>query len=163
MTMICTNLFRGIVATEMKRANALDTPPPLSPPRAQGAWSCENPETLAHDLKSALQFEGFVMSDWGATHSTAAAIRAGQHMEMPGGAFFTQDKLRGALANGKCTSCPKGVCDAATCSAGFSGKTCEVEARCPVERLDRTFVVTAPTALVNRRQQVVWVWPTSER
>jgi hypothetical protein len=36
----------------------------------------------------------------------------------------------GALANGKCTSCPKGVCDAATCSAGFSGKTCEVEARC---------------------------------
>ena len=32
-------------------------------------WSCENEGTLAVDLKQRLGFSGWVMSDWGATHS----------------------------------------------------------------------------------------------
>ena len=36
-------------------------------------WSCENPETLKGDLKTILGFNGWVMSDWGATHSTSIA------------------------------------------------------------------------------------------
>ena len=43
------------------------------------------------------------MSDWGATHSTAAASVAGLDQEMPGGAFFTQDRIREALRNGTIT------------------------------------------------------------
>jgi beta-glucosidase len=45
-------------------------------------WSCENPTTLQHDLKDTLGFQGFVMSDWGATHS--ASMNAGLDQEMPG-------------------------------------------------------------------------------
>eukprot|EP00697_Spironema_sp_BW2_P005895 gnl/Spiro4/18218_TR9731_c0_g1_i1.p1 gnl/Spiro4/18218_TR9731_c0_g1~~gnl/Spiro4/18218_TR9731_c0_g1_i1.p1 ORF type:complete len:317 (+),score=91.87 gnl/Spiro4/18218_TR9731_c0_g1_i1:43-951(+) len=44
-------------------------------------WSCENPDTLRRDLKARLGFEGFVMSDWGGTHSTS--IGAGLDIEMP--------------------------------------------------------------------------------
>lgn len=50
---------------------------PSSPP----LWSCENPETLKRDLKQRLGFKGWVMSDWGATHSPS--INAGLDQEMP--------------------------------------------------------------------------------
>ena len=50
--------------------------------RIRRIWSCENPETLQRDLKERLGFEGWVMSDWGATHSTS--INAGLDQEMPG-------------------------------------------------------------------------------
>ena len=48
-------------------------------------WSCENPVTLRHDLKQSLNFSGFVMSDWTATHSTS--LPAGLDMEVSGSAF----------------------------------------------------------------------------
>lgn len=38
--------------------------------QASAAWSCENPTTLG-DLKHYLNFSGWVMSDWDATHSTS--------------------------------------------------------------------------------------------
>ena len=50
--------------------------------RVRRVWSCENAETLQRDLKERLGFEGWVMSDWGATHSTS--INAGLDQEMPG-------------------------------------------------------------------------------
>ena len=40
-------------------------------PGAIGNWSCGNHDTLVTDLKGRLGFEGYVMSDWGATHSTS--------------------------------------------------------------------------------------------
>ena len=43
-----------------------------------GSWACENNSTLMRDLKHIMQFPGFVMSDWGATHSTS--IEAGLAM-----------------------------------------------------------------------------------
>ena len=43
--------------------------------------SCENPETLQRDLKERLGFRGWVMSDWGATHSMSLA--QGLYREMP--------------------------------------------------------------------------------
>ena len=55
--------------------------------RINGLYACENPATLA-DLKVGLGFTGFVMSDWGATHSTANAANAGLDMEMPASDFF---------------------------------------------------------------------------
>ena len=45
-------------------------------------WSCENNVTLGH-LKRDLGFKGWVMSDWGATHS--ASLAEGLDQEMPGG------------------------------------------------------------------------------
>jgi beta-glucosidase len=50
--------------------------------RINGEFSCENPETLGNDLKQSLKFDGWVMSDWGATHSTS--IMQGLDQEMPG-------------------------------------------------------------------------------
>ena len=54
-----------------------------------GTWSCEDDETLAGDLKRRLNFSGWVMSDWRATHSTS--IRSGLDQEMPGNSFMGQD------------------------------------------------------------------------
>jgi beta-glucosidase len=51
-----------------------------------GSWACENNSTLQRDLKRVMQFPGFVMSDWGATHSTS--IEAGLDVEMPGADFM---------------------------------------------------------------------------
>merc|ERR1712176_1503242 len=49
--------------------------------KINGRYSCENPDTLKHDLKETMGFKGYVMSDWGATHSTS--IMEGLDMEMP--------------------------------------------------------------------------------
>jgi beta-glucosidase len=47
-----------------------------------GTHSCGNEQLLKSDLKETMEFKGFVMSDWWATHSTAA--EEGMDMEMPG-------------------------------------------------------------------------------
>eukprot|EP00931_Biecheleriopsis_adriatica_P075811 TRINITY_DN49598_c0_g1_i1.p1 TRINITY_DN49598_c0_g1~~TRINITY_DN49598_c0_g1_i1.p1 ORF type:complete len:727 (-),score=142.39 TRINITY_DN49598_c0_g1_i1:78-2258(-) len=65
--------------------------------KINGVYSCENPTTLG-DLKDKLGFKGYVMSDWGATHSTS--IMQGLDMEMPGGAFLNADKIQQGLKNG---------------------------------------------------------------
>jgi len=48
-----------------------------------GLYACENPHLLNDILKSDWNFPGFVMSDWGATHSTAASVLAGLDQEQP--------------------------------------------------------------------------------
>jgi len=63
--------------------------------RVNMTWSCENPDTLAQDLKQRTGFEGWVMSDWGATHS--ASLNAGLDQEMPG------DNFMGGDDGGECT------------------------------------------------------------
>jgi beta-glucosidase len=55
-------------------------------------WSCENNGTLGVDLRDRLKFQGFVMSDWGATHSTS--IQQGLDMEMPGDGYFGNTLLQ---------------------------------------------------------------------
>ena len=45
--------------------------------RVNGIYSCENPWLLDEVLKRDWGYKGFVMSDWGATHSTVAAAIAG--------------------------------------------------------------------------------------
>ena len=68
--------------------------------KVSGTYSCENAETLG-DLKSpnGLNFSGWVLSDWGGTHSTTAAALAGLDQEMPGGDFFGA-ALAAAVASG---------------------------------------------------------------
>jgi beta-glucosidase len=63
-----------------------------------GSYSCQNSQTLAGTLESVMQFKGFVMSDWGATHSTVPSVGAGLDMSMPGGTLFGPDYYGAALA-----------------------------------------------------------------
>ncbi|KAI0374349.1 beta-glucosidase [Pilatotrama ljubarskyi] len=49
-----------------------------------GTYSCENDKTLNGILKGEFGFQGYVMSDWWATHSGAPAVNAGLDMTMPG-------------------------------------------------------------------------------
>ncbi|KAI0178100.1 glycoside hydrolase superfamily [Pestalotiopsis sp. NC0098] len=53
--------------------------------RVNGLHSCQNSWVLNHLLKTELGFQGYVMSDWGATHSGVASIESGMDMTMPGG------------------------------------------------------------------------------
>ena len=55
-----------------------------------GDYACENRYLLEDALKKDFGFRGFVLSDWGATHSTAKAALAGLDMEMPGDTYFAE-------------------------------------------------------------------------
>jgi beta-glucosidase len=61
--------------------------------KVNGTYAAENPELLTDILRKDFGFKGFVMSDWGATHSAAPALKAGMEMEMPSGRNY------GALAD----------------------------------------------------------------
>jgi beta-glucosidase len=62
-------------------------------------FSCENKPLLNDVLRKQFGFGGFVVSDWGATWSTAASANAGLDIEMPGGVFFG-DALSQAVSAG---------------------------------------------------------------
>ena len=51
-------------------------------------YACENGTTQNNWLKNEIGFPGFIMSDWGATHSTNASALGGLDMQMPDGGFF---------------------------------------------------------------------------
>eukprot|EP00729_Bicosta_minor_P027791 gene27791-13233_t len=69
--------------------------------KINGLWSCENPSTLGHNLKERLNFSGYVMSDWGATHSTS--IMAGLDVEMPGATYMNPEAITAGIAAGNIT------------------------------------------------------------
>lgn len=52
--------------------------------RVNGSYGCQNSKILNGLLKTELGFQGYVMSDWQATHAGVAAINAGLDMDMPG-------------------------------------------------------------------------------
>jgi beta-glucosidase len=64
-----------------------------------GVYDCENPFLLNTVLKGDWGFPGFVMSDWWATHSTAAAANAGLDQEQPNQQYFST--LGAAVQNGE--------------------------------------------------------------
>ncbi len=64
-----------------------------------GDYACENSYLLTDVLKKDFGFQGFVISDWGATHSTAKAANAGLDMEMPTSKYFG-DALKQAVEKG---------------------------------------------------------------
>ena len=70
-----------------------------------GIHACEHPWLLTQVLREEWGWPGYVMSDWGAAHSTAAAARAGLDQESGFGLqrddWFNADKLKAALAAGE--------------------------------------------------------------
>ncbi|MEV0094521.1 glycoside hydrolase family 3 C-terminal domain-containing protein [Streptomyces sp. NPDC050738] len=67
--------------------------------RVNGTFACENKDLLTGILRDGWDFDGWVMTDWFAAHSTVAAITAGLDMEMPGGTYFG-DALKKAVQDG---------------------------------------------------------------
>ena len=65
-----------------------------------GDYACENSYLLHDVLKKDFGFPGFVLSDWGATHSTVKAAMAGLDLEMPGDDFFG-DVLKKVVESGE--------------------------------------------------------------
>jgi beta-glucosidase len=50
--------------------------------KVNGTYACQNGPLLRSDLDGQMGFKGFVMSDWGAAHSTVASALGGLDMEM---------------------------------------------------------------------------------
>ncbi|MBC7526970.1 MAG: glycoside hydrolase family 3 C-terminal domain-containing protein [Chthonomonadaceae bacterium] len=67
--------------------------------RINGDYASENAYLLNDVLKKAWGFKGFVLSDWGGTHSTVKAALAGLDQEQPEGQFFGV-ALKQAVQNG---------------------------------------------------------------
>ena len=65
-----------------------------------GDFSCENKYLLTDVLKTDWKFPGFVLSDWGGTHSTVKASAAGLDNEEPLDEFYGQ-KLKDDVQSGK--------------------------------------------------------------
>jgi beta-glucosidase len=61
--------------------------------KVNGRYSAESPFLLTATLRKRWGFEGFVISDWGSTYSTAGTVNAGMDLEMPGG-----ERMRAWLA-----------------------------------------------------------------
>jgi len=68
-------------------------------PKVNGAFNCENAPLLKDVLKKEWGFDGFVISDWGATHSTVPSALNGLDLEMPTGRYFADD-LKKAVESG---------------------------------------------------------------
>ncbi len=68
--------------------------------RVNGDYACENSYLLKDVLKKDFHFQGFVLSDWGGTHSTVKASHAGLDQEQPGKNFFG-DALQKAVESGE--------------------------------------------------------------
>ena len=68
--------------------------------RVNGDYACENQYLLGDVLKKDFKFKGFVLSDWGGTHSAAKASHAGLDQEQPGD-YLYGDELKKAVESGE--------------------------------------------------------------
>ncbi|WP_462409497.1 beta-glucosidase H [Neobacillus sp. Marseille-QA0830] len=72
--------------------------------KVNGTFACENGPLLTDILRKQFNFQGFVMSDYGANKSTAASALAGLDLETPGDPIgLWGDKLLAAVRDGKVT------------------------------------------------------------
>jgi len=68
--------------------------------KVNGVFACENEFLLEQVLKGEWGYDGVVVSDWGATKTTAEAANHGLDLEMPGPARHFGAKLVEAVRNG---------------------------------------------------------------
>ena len=68
--------------------------------KLNGSFCSENTFLLQDVLKKEWQFQGLVMSDWGAVHSTLATANNGLDLEMPTGDFLNREKLLPLIKSG---------------------------------------------------------------
>lgn len=70
--------------------------------QVNGTYSCEN-DVLTSSVRDEMGFDGYMMSDFGSVHSTAASLNAGLDQELNRPIWFTPAKLDAALAAGEIT------------------------------------------------------------
>jgi beta-glucosidase len=68
--------------------------------RVNGIYACENAELLTTILRDQFGFHGWVMSDYGANHSTAASANAGLDQEQPAAGHWGE-QLAAAVRDGQ--------------------------------------------------------------
>jgi beta-glucosidase len=68
--------------------------------KLNGTYACESPYLLTEVLKKDWAYKGWVMSDWGAVHSTVPSALAGFDQEMPTGRYFG-DALKASIDKGE--------------------------------------------------------------
>lgn len=78
--------------------------------RIGGEHACQNPKTL-NEIHQQLGYKGFIMSDWGATHSTVQSINSGLDQELPVAEHFSNDNVDKAINDGEVN--PEQIDDAA--------------------------------------------------
>lgn len=66
-----------------------------------GDHACENDYLLNQVLKKDFHFKGFVLSDWGGTHSTVKAALNGLDQDMPGDDNYFSAPLKKAVEDGQ--------------------------------------------------------------
>ena len=65
--------------------------------KLNGFYASENNYLLTEVLKKRWNFQGLVMSDWGAVHSTVPTLKNGLDLEMPTGGFLNSEAVKKAL------------------------------------------------------------------
>lgn len=70
--------------------------------QVNGVYACENP-LLKDTLRAELGFDGYVLSDFGAVHSTAPSLKAGLDQELNRPIHYTPERLTAALEAGEIT------------------------------------------------------------
>jgi len=69
--------------------------------KLRGTYASENPHLLQDILKGEWAYDGAVVSDWGAVHSTVPAASNGLDLEMPGPPVYFGAKLLAAVKAGQ--------------------------------------------------------------
>ncbi len=68
--------------------------------KINNTWCSENDYLLNQTLKGKWNFNGFVMSDWGATHHALPSAKGGLDLEMPSGSYMNSTNLMTYINNG---------------------------------------------------------------
>lgn len=69
--------------------------------RINGVYANENEYLLQKILREEWGFDGFVVSDWGASNDHVRGVAAGSHLEMPGTGGDSDEELIQAVKDGK--------------------------------------------------------------
>jgi len=69
--------------------------------RLNGTYCSENDWLLNTVLRGEWNFSGFVVSDWGAVHSSIPTAQKGVDLEMPYGTYMNPESLLAAVQNGE--------------------------------------------------------------
>ncbi|KAK3312130.1 glycoside hydrolase superfamily [Apodospora peruviana] len=67
--------------------------------KLNSTWACENDRAQNQLLKTELGFQGYVVSDWNAQHTTTGAANGGMDMTMPGSDYNGKTILWGPQLN----------------------------------------------------------------
>jgi len=116
--------------------------------RLRGTYCCENAPLLEDLLKAEWAFDGVLMSDWYATHSTTA-VAAGLDLEMPGPARFLGSHLVEAVTRGEVST--HTVANAAERMLRLIERTADHDSRSPGEAASVVARAAAAEAIVLLR------------